>query len=272
MIEAKVICDSINPYNGIRLTTLQLRFHRFILPEFNTHRVFSRNASSSRAIPISTFLKQVWNEPAMPVHWGANNPGMQAKTELTGFKRWLAIQSWKLAGKLMCGIVWSTNKICKPHKQTFNRLLEPWQYISVIVTATEWDNFFELRNHPDAQPEIRELAIRMLEAMENSIPQDRMWHLPYVTDEEMCKYEFPELAKLSSARCARVSYLTHDGKIPSVEKDFQLHDRLVASRPIHASPTEHQSVATRSAKFIKNFRGWRQYRVDVEERLNEEVV
>jgi len=253
---------------------MQLRYWRGIHGEFMTHRVFSRNASSSRAIPIITFLKQVWNDPAGPTHWGANNPGMQAKTELTGLKLWFAKQTWKWTGRMVCGAVWAVNKISKPHKQTFNRLLEPWQCISVIVTATDWDNFFELRNHPDAQPEICELAIAIHAAMIASRPQYRELHLPYVTDEEEQAYidgklTLETLFKISTARCARVSYLTHDGVKPSIDKDVRLHDQLVGSVPIHASPTEHQAMASTSVNevYYKNFRGWRQYRVDVEERL-----
>ncbi len=268
----KVIKDSLNPHNGIRLTTLQLRYPRFCHSEFMTHRVFSRNASSSRAIPIITFLRQVWNDPAGPMHWGANNAGMQAKTELTGFKLWFAQQAWRWTGRAVCAAVWLTNKIAKPHKQTFNRLLEPWQYISVIVTATEWDNFFELRNHKDAQPEIRELAIAMLAAMENSTSIHREYHLPYLTEAEEQAYvdgnlDLDTLLKLSTARCARVSYLTHEGNTPSIDKDIKLHDQLVGSVPIHASPTEHQAFAASDDGFYKNFRGWKQYRIDIEKRL-----
>lgn len=264
IVEVKVVEDSINPNNNIRLTTLQLKYWRAIHGEFMTHRVFSRNASSSRAIPINTFLKQVWTEPAGPMHWGANNPGMQAKTELTGFKLWFAKLMWNITGKLVCGGVWLANKISKPHKQTFNRLLEPWQYISVIVTATDWDNFFELRNHKDAQPEIKALAIEMLSALENSTPKYQNNHLPYVTQDERSMYDLETCFKLSAARCARVSYLTHDGGKPTLEKDIKLHDQLVGSRPIHASPTEHQAIAVDDTGYIKNFRGWKQYRVDVE--------
>lgn len=270
--EVKIIKDSLNPKTGRRLTTMQLRYWRGIHGEFMTHRVFSRNASSSRAIPIITFLKQVWNDPAGPAHWGANNPGMQAKTELTGFKRWFAQQSWRWTGRAVCAAVWLTNKIAKPHKQTFNRLLEPWQYISVIVTATEWDNFFELRNHKDAQPEIRELAIAMQAAMANSTPVYREYHLPYLADAEeegyvQGYYTLDTLLKISTARCARVSYLTHEGTTPSIDKDMRLHDQLVGSVPIHASPTEHQAFAASDDEFYKNFRGWKQYRIDIEKRL-----
>jgi len=265
--EVKIIEDSVNPYNGVRLTTMQLKYWRGFHSEFMTHRVFSRNASSSRAIPIKTFLKQVWNEPAMPIHWGANQPGMKARQELTGFKKWFAQATWKFTGKVVCSLVWLANKVSNPHKQTFNRLLEPWQYISVIVTATEWDNFFELRDHPDAQPEIQELAHMMHQAMQNSTPIKTTQHLPYVSATERKKHSYQTCCKLSSARCARVSYLTHDGKQPDFNKDVKLHDDLVGGRPIHASPTEHQALAQRSNKFYKNFRAWRQYRYEVEKKI-----
>jgi len=263
--EVKIIEDSINPHNDVRLTTMQLKYWRGFHSEFMTHRVFSRNASSSRAIPIKTFLKQVWNNPAMPIHWGANQPGMKARTELTGFKKWFAEFMWKFTGKAVCTFVWIANKVSNPHKQTFNRLLEPWQYISVIVTATEWDNFFELRNHEDAQPEIKELAEKMYEAMQSSVPLVREQHLPYVSEIERIEHSYEVCCKLSAARCARVSYLTHDGKAPDFNRDVKLHDDLVGGRPIHASPTEHQATAKKADKFYKNFRGWKQYRYDVEE-------
>lgn len=266
--EVRVIEDSLNPYNGIRLTTLQLRYWRGIHAEFMTHRVFSRNASSSRAIPVSTFLKQVWNDPATPVHWGANQPGMKARTELTGFKKWFAQFMWKTSGKMVCCLVWLTNKVSSPHKQVFNRLLEPWQYISVIVTSTEWDNFFELRNHPDAQPEIQELAREMKYAMDNSKPTERYTHVPYITGSDRIALgqdaSTGRLMQISTARCARVSYFTHDKQIPEIEKDLKLFNDLVGSVPIHASPTEHQATALDSEEFNKNFRGWSQFRNEVE--------
>jgi hypothetical protein len=266
--EVRVIEDSLNPYNKIRITTLQLRYWRGIHAEFMTHRVFSRNASSSRAIPVSTFLKQVWNDPATPVHWGANQPGMKARDELTGYKKKFAQFMWKTSGKMVCSLVWLTNKVSSPHKQVFNRLLEPWQYISVIVTSTEWDNFFELRNHPDAQPEIQELAREMKYAMDNSKPTERYTHIPYITGSDRIALgqdaSTGRLMQISTARCARVSYFTHDKQIPEIEKDLKLFNDLVGSVPIHASPTEHQAEALDSEEFNKNFRGWSQFRNIVE--------
>lgn len=263
-ITAKVIADSLSP-SGIRLTTLQLRYPRFVHSEFMTHRVFSRNASSSRAIPVSKMLAQVWSDPAAPIHWGANQPGMQANEELKGWRRKVAQGIWRWSGRLMCGFVWAGMKIGM-HKQTANRLLEPWQFIHVIVTATEWDNFFALRDHKDAQPEIRALAITMKAAMNASKPRSlsySQWHLPYCTNAEIEEMEPALLVKLSAARCARVSYLTHDGQTPSILKDLELYDRLVGSVPLHASPIEHQAAPGSSA-WSGNFRGWIQYRKRVE--------
>lgn len=262
--KVKIIEDSLNPYNKVRLTTAELMYWRPIHAEVLTHRMFSRNASSSRAIPISTFLKQVWSNPARPIHWGANQPGMKARHELTGIKKWLAIKTWDFTGKVVCSLVWTINKLVKPHKQVFNRLLEPWQYISVIITSTEWDNFFELRDHPDAQPEIQELARELKYQFSLSTPVERVNHLPYVSYEEREKYSPITCMQLSTARCARVSYLTHDGKVPSFNKDMELFNQLVGSIPRHSSPAEHPSTAVESIGFNKNFRSWRQFRADLE--------
>ena len=226
----------------------------------------SRNASSSRAIPISTMLKQVWFDPAGPIFWGANQAGMKARVELTGWKKWVAQKFWYGSGKLMCGIVWTINKLVSPHKQVFNRLLEPWQYISVIVTGTEWKNFLELRDHPDAQPEIRELAILIRDAMAMSNPETNKYHLPYISECDTEMFDMDKCMKLSAARCARVSYLTHDGKLPDPDKDIALFNSLVNTIPPHASPIEHQAIAVEDTGFIKNIRGWKSFRKILEEK------
>lgn len=266
-IKATVIEDSIGEH-GIRLTTLALAYHRYIHGEFMTHRVFSRNASSSRAIPVMTIIKQVWNDPVIPVHFGANMPGMQAKEELTGWRGKVARGLWRLGGKIACCVAYGMTKVGL-HKQVANRVLEPWQQMHVIVTATEWENFFNLRDHPDAQPEIRILAARIGLAMASSTPilrQPGEWHLPYVRESERYAYPLEDQIKMSAARCARVSYLTHDGKAPVVVKDIALYDRLVGSVPIHASPVEHQATPYLSSQdWCANFRGWEQHRQTVED-------
>jgi hypothetical protein len=167
------------------------------------------------------------------------------------------------------------------HKQWANRGLEPYLYVHGVVTATEWANFFALRRHADAQPEMKVLADLMWEAQQASVPRVLAlgeWHLPYVTDEDSGPHRgrpdgmfLPDTAliKLSVARCARVSYLTQDGRKPTIEEDLKLYDRLVGSVPIHASPAEHQAAPDQRGGEENrwlwpsqhgNFNGWRQYR------------
>ncbi|MDX0267702.1 hypothetical protein GOC13_07765 [Sinorhizobium meliloti] len=250
-ISAKVVEDSKSFYfidgkivGGIRLTTFQLRYPRFIHAELMTHRVFSRNASSSRAIPVLTMLKEIIADPAMPVYWGANQKGMQAKAELAGWRRRLAIRAWRAARYPAVAAAYISYKIGL-HKQIANRICEPWAYINVLVTATEYKNWFNLRRHEDAQPEIRELADRMFEAREMSKParlRKGQWHLPYLQSWERDSLSTADALKVSVARCARVSYLTHDQKAPDLAQDIALYDRLVGSTPLHASPAEHQAT------------------------------
>lgn len=276
MITAKIVEDSISP-EGSRLTTLQLCYPRFIHAEFMTHRVFSRNASSSRAIPVAKMIEQVRTNPAMPIHWGKNQPGMQANEQLTGEALEAVKAHWMIAARNAADIAEGMMQL-EAHKQVANRILEPFQHIHVIVTATEWQNFFELRAHKDAQPEIQALALAIDGAMMTSVPtllEKDEWHLPYVTDEERSHLDTETLLKVSTARCARVSYLTHDGKTPELAKDIELYERLVGSRPIHASPTEHQAAPDVFSNGVwgqpdlhGNFYGWCQHRKLIEKSFN----
>ena len=279
MISAKIIEDSVF-IRGTRLTTFQLKYPRYIHAELMTHRVFSRNASSSRAIPVGKLAQLSLEEMVEPIMWGINQPGMQSKdTELTGAALEKAKNTWRLMAEVCAS---GAAKLAELglHKQWANRPLEWFGHINVVVTATEWDNWYALRNHPDAQPEIKALAQAMLLVQESSTPKDisntddeeLQWHLPYVSAEERNKYEIGVLRKLSAARCARVSYLKHDGANPNLAEDLLLYDRLVGSAPIHASPIEHQAVPDwksldATKEWSGNFRGWIQYRKLVEERL-----
>lgn len=263
--DVRIVADSISP-NYARLTTFQLRYWRAIHAEVMTHRMFSRNASSSRAIPVNTMLEQVWTNPAGPIHWGKNQPGMQARGEIDNPDE--AIASWLDAAESAAA---QAEIMMKQglHKQVVNRILEPFQFISVIITATDWDNFFELRCHEDAQPEIQYLARWMQAEMANSVPTPLVtgeWHLPYITAEEGELYALPVLKKLSTARNARVSFLNHDGTSPDVQRDIDLHDRLVVATPLHASPAEHLATPS-SGGYYRNFNGWRSYRVELEKGL-----
>lgn len=263
-ITATVIADSISTF-GKRITTLQLKYPRFIHSEFMTHRVFSRNSASSRAIPVAKMIEQVQNDPAMPIYWGLNQPGMQAGKEHEDIS---TAQVWWKAAAIDAAASATLLNDLGLHKQIVNRVLEPFQWMHTIVTATEWDNFFELRCHPDAQPEFQALANAIRAAMGESTVVDRCgrleseaaWHLPYVSDDERANLRPHTLPKLSAARCARVSYLKHDGTAPSVEDDLTLFEKLVGGKPLHASPIEHQALAGDSVCRSRNFLGWTQYR------------
>jgi thymidylate synthase ThyX len=264
MIEAKVIKDSISPGN-VRLTTFVLTYPRFIHSEFMTHRVLSRNASSSRAIPVKRQIQEIIDNPAVPLSFTKNKKGMQGGEALTGHDHDEAMSLWLYARDRMVNVALELADM-EVHKQYVNRILEPFAHITVVCTATDYDNFFALRYHPDAQPEICELAKCMYEAREASVPKqlaDGDWHLPFVDDEEMTGdwQADKKLIKKSVARCARVSYKNHDGTESTIEQDLALYDRLVKHKPIHASPTEHQAMAvTNFAVKSGNFRGWVQYR------------
>lgn len=264
MIETKIIADSRAPHGG-RITTFVLKYPRFIHSEFLTHRVFSRNASSSRAIPVKKMLAQVIADPACPVHWGANQAGMQARAQLKGWRLAAARSLFLLARWPAVAMVWLLNKIGL-HKQVANRLLEPWMYIVVVATASDLSNFFHLRYHPDAQPEFQELARKMWDALQLSEPvllSANEWHLPFIHDWERSRRSEPDLLILSTARCARVSYQTHEGKFPTPAEDHELFKKLVGANPKHASPAEHQAMAlpVQSAGMRSgNFVGWLQHR------------
>ncbi len=260
---ARVVLDSVSPA-GVRLTTMEATFHRFVLPEFNTHRALSRNAASSRAIPIKKVIAAVREDPALPVFWGRNQSGMAARVEIDRPARERAQTEWRRA---LANALESAERLASAdidlHKQLVNRLLEPFAWITVIVSATEWANFFTQRCHPDAQPEIRALAQLMLDAYRASIPHEvasGAWHMPLILPDERT-LDTTILRKLSVARCARVSYLTHDN-VRDIARDLELYDRLMSGGANgHWSPTEH--VATPLAdpgEMSANFRGWKQYR------------
>ena len=276
LYEVKVVEKSINEF-GKTLTSFQLKYPRIIHSEFMTHRVFSRNASSSRAIPVKKMIEMVRKTPASPVHWGKNQSGMQANEELQGKDREYAQHLWLEAAEMMANIVEEMMSI-NVHKQVANRLLEPFQWISVIMTTSYIDNFYHLRSHKDAAPEIKVLSDMMIEADKKTRAKELKstdFHLPYILDEERKTYPISELVKFSTARCARVSYLTHDNETPKPEDDVALYERLVGGDPIHASPTEHQARPMThfalSYGTMKTYNGnfdhtWRQHRKFIEQK------
>lgn len=265
--KVNILCDSIAD-NGVRLTSIEVTFPRIVLAEFNTHRMFSRNSASSRAIPVEKQIKRVLEDPFIPEYWGKNQKGMQAEQELQDTDRDDAIRNWLAARDTAVGRAQELLRL-GVHKQITNRLLEPFMYHTVIVTATEWSNFDALRRHKDAQPEIKKAADLMWTARESSAPvfvPDNEYHLPLVSRAEIPELRAQgfDLRLVSVGRCTRVSYLTHNGK-RDPQADIDLANRLKASG--HMSPYEHvaqpmtrNELAISPTGFSGNFRGWVQFR------------
>ena len=249
-ISAKIVGDSIS--QGKRITTFELEYPRFIHSELMTHRVFSRNAMSSRAVPIEKMIEQVAKEPAMPIHWGKNQAGMQAKEEVSGEDKYgndrkeLLKARWHESAKFQASFAQEFSDHAL-HKQVVNRILEPFQTMKTVLTSTEFENFFWLRNHEDAQPEIKKLAEEMLKAQEESKPIPLIpgeWHLPYYGEHgalfgSFSDEELEQAKAISASCCAQVSYRKLDD---SLEKALNVYKRLVESEPVHASPFEHQAT------------------------------
>ena len=220
----------------------------------------SRNTSSSRAIPTRKLRRMVLEHPAMPMEWGVNQKGMHADDVLSPEAEQRAIKIWKQA---TANAVQSAEALEDEgvHKQITNRLLEPFMWANTIVTATEWANFYNLRVHHTAQPEFRLLAEMMYEAITNSHPHTlgpNDWHMPYAVDSQ---YNRQDMLIRSVARCARVSYLTFDGKQTTLEADTDLYHKLLKSG--HMSPFEHQCAPGFSGEFYYNLRGWKSLRYNM---------
>lgn len=300
MISATIIKDSINAVTNDRLTTFVLVFPRFINAEILRHRMLSFNSASSRAIPTSKIIQDILNNTAVPEFWGKNQSGMQAYEELDDLiqsvyshtetsggnlsgetpvyitPKEAAKKEWfKMRDRAIKSVKLLSSDI-NLHKQIANRIIEPWHNIKLIVSGTEWENFFALRANADAQPEFRVLAEMMLEVYNKSIPEVKRpvserfstlnvpslkinfnnWHIPYEDrmPEEISK---EQKLKISVARCARISYLTQDGEIDQ-NKDYELFNRLTGSG--HFSPTEHIAFPIEESKMVGNYKGWFQYR------------
>lgn len=289
--EVMVLCASVSP-QGIPLTTYQLRYWRGIHSELMTHRVFSRNAGSSRARPSRAIIEQVYHDPWGPLHWGKNEPGMQANEELDDETKEQALIRWQSAARSASVEAQQLLQL-GAHKQVVNRLLEPFTYIDVVLTATDFNNWFALRDHKDADPTIRDLAAQMKDEL-NGIKRQELqpgeWHLPYIrpedhrhaydhlkrgriTRDEPSQTQIMQmLLQMSTARCARISYRAFDGSESPVEKDVELFQKLLVSTPLHASPAEHQATPDvdhnlgigepkwSQPQLHGNLRGWVQHR------------
>ncbi len=279
----RVVCDSESADTLIRLTTLEITLPRIVLAELNTHRVFSRSSASSRAIPAEKRIAMVDADPFIPESFGKNRPGMQASEDLDGEEAKQARTIWLDGLRDALDHARELSKL-GVHKQLANRLLEPYAWTTVLITATEWDNFFALRCSPEAQPEIRRAAEMMRDAMGFSVPRVLSageWHLPYIDEHDRRELKADALIDLdcvhqpgmpccplerlaprdaidiSVGRCARVSTLTHEGRRDYMA-DLSLTKRLRDSG--HMSPFEHPAMATKSDAFCGNFAGWKQAR------------
>jgi thymidylate synthase ThyX len=257
-VNAKIICDSINPL-GQRITTFILpRFPKCLLAELNTHRTFSRNAASSRAIPLEKMIESIRADPYLP-DWTQKAKGMGGKPISDPVTR-KTLEAMSLAHlDETISVVREMHRLGAA-KENVNRFLEPWMRVPVIVTATEWDNFFKLRTHEATQADFRQTAIEMCLRLKEHAPERlgwNQWHIPLVTEPDLYNRLTP-LLKVATARCARVSYLNHVGAQDESE-DIALHDRLLASG--HFSPFEHSAQATPGQH--ANFNGWRSYRQEV---------
>lgn len=250
---ATVIADSIQ--NESRITTLELVYPRYIHSELMTHRAFSRNASSSRATPLDVLINECLNDPVFFDYVGTNQSGMVAGEELSGYELRDFKHDWYKLAKTVANTVKYMSERYNVHKQTLNRALEPFSRIRTLVTATDFDNFFELRLAPDAQPEMQSLAKAMMQAMKYSKPAERMFHAPYTDD--VGKRDDNELCKISVARCARVSYARLDGKPDDIAADIKLFKRLLNSG--HMSPFEHVAYY-RGDGYYANFKDWQSLR------------
>lgn len=297
-ISATLLADSIAP-NGVRLTSLEAYYHRYVLPELNTHRDFTRNGASSRAIPTAKLIETCIREQVEPLEWGLNQSGMQAFNVADPI---LEAEGREIWGEARADAIRHATRLAEKGfaKQIVNRVLEPYLPTKTVLSATNWANFDALRDHKDAQPEIRELARQVIAARNASTPRvlgAGEWHLPYILDEDRAYVKSAKiddivseithlltnpalwfrtdadmvLAMVSAARCARASYRLADGAPTELEKDLELFSRLVKTQPVHASPTEHQATPTAlpvKSAVTGNFRGFAQFRKGI---INETV-
>jgi thymidylate synthase ThyX len=265
-VKVKIVADSYNPYFNKRLTSYEVDYHRFFHSELLTHRCISRNSSSSRAIPTKTIANNTLENTAYPIYWGTNKSGMTAGDELPVDKIEDAREIWRELSEFSVVKTLELHELGL-HKQHANRPLEPYQYIKVLITMTEDDNFFKLRNHKNAQPEFDELTKCILQAKRRSTPiilNDGDWHLPYIhrrwvakktkhgytvdilvyTDADDNELSIENAITISASCSAQTSYRKHD---TSIEKAEDIFEKLIYSDPSHDSPIEHQAMC---------FRGW----------------
>jgi thymidylate synthase ThyX len=228
-----------------------------------THRVFARNSESSRAMPAAKTISRVRKNPVVPIEWGANNKGMESNSPLEAAAATAAEQEWS---RIAQESVSAGERLLEigVHKQWLNRVIEPFNTITVVITATAWDNFFSLRCSKEAQPEMQRIAWLMLKRMVESTPSILnfgQWHMPFSDTIKEEGISVEDKLKICTARCARTSYLNHEGLI-DFKKDIELHDNLANDG--HWSPFEHcaKAVDSRKPELLDTgcYVGWLPYR------------
>lgn len=246
---AKVVKHSISPA-GDEVITFSLEYGLLVHAEFLRHREQSHSVKSNRAIPMKVIRKEVLENPYVPVYFGKNKPGMVAGEPCGSW----AAAIWRGFRYPACAVHWVIDKL-GGHKEWGNRLLFPWQWVRETVTATSFDNFYNLRVHPDAQKDIKAIADAMYKAYLASVPEVinyGEWHCPYVETRrafagtklryfvEGVQVDAQTAVKCSAARVARSSYNNHDKSDCTLAADLRLYKQLVESKPVHASPVEAQ--------------------------------
>lgn len=250
--------------------------HNFFANRICVHNCYSRNASSSRAIPAAKMRLSVTTAMFEPVYWGANQSGMAAYNQLTGWRKSAARFVWRLAGHTNL-IFHKLEQMIGLHKQICNRLIENWMSVSIVVTSSEWENFLRLRYSKSAQPEAIALAKAIHDAIVSSEPQmldTEHVHLPFIDQQELETLGIEKCIKISVARCCRTSYDNNLGKKSQPEEDVKLYHRLLTD--MHFSPFEHIAFVPKIGRISKdkqydlqrNFRGWYQLRAFVDNPTN----
>ncbi len=304
-VSCEVIQHSISP-QGKEILTVSVKYGLIIHSEFLRHRQLSRGVKSNRAIPAKVIRREVLEDPYTPQWFGKNKSGMVSEEQVRF--PWIAKKLWRTARYPACGFHWLGEKL-GVHKEILNRLLNPWQWVRETITATEWDNLYNLRRHKDAQRDIKEVVDAIYECHTKSNPNalsEGEWHVPYVKrewdnqgvlhywDNDGMELSQEQAIKCSAARCARSSYDNHDNTSASYKVDCGLYDMLVTSKPAHASPVEHQATPMKvdAAAFSitnswteglthvdkscrlwsGNFEGWTQHRQTLNNHVCEKYV
>lgn len=231
----EILADSISP-TAARLTTFEITFPRMVLADITRHRCASYSFESTRAVPVEKRIEMVRNEPFIPV-FRERTTGMAQGAELTGTDLERARAAWRFSSEQAAH---AAEGLLHVEKGLAGRLLEPYSWITGIMSATEWDNFFNLRCHPAAQRELQIIAEMMRDARQDSIPNELgygEWHLPFITDEHYDQLQESELPYESAGICAAVSYLRQHDDQPLGSGISRWHEKLAPSN--HWSPGEH---------------------------------